>query len=85
MITFSYTIKASNGIHARPAGMLVSKAKELDSDICIECKKKEADLKKLMALMLLNVKKGDKVQVKITGKNEQKDAKVIKTYFEKNF
>ena len=32
MKTFNYTITDAVGIHARPAGMLVKTAKELDSE-----------------------------------------------------
>ena len=85
MITFSYTVKASNGIHARPAGMLVQKAKESNSNIKVECRGKQADLKKLMALMLLNIKKGDSIKVMVSGNNEKYDAKTLEEYIKSNF
>lgn len=56
MQAFNYVIKDEVGMHARPAGLLVKKAKEYDSTIYIVKKDKEADATRLMALMSLGVK-----------------------------
>ena len=36
MKKFAYTIQDANGVHARPAGLLVKAAKALDSTITLE-------------------------------------------------
>ena len=59
MKTFSYTIKDEVGIHARPAGLLVKKAKEFESKITLEKGGKTAEATKLMAVMSMGVKCGD--------------------------
>ncbi len=85
MQAFNYVIKDAVGIHARPAGLLVKKAKEYDSTIHVVKGDKEADAVRLMALMSLGVKCGDEITVRIEGADEEKCAKEIAEFFEKNF
>jgi len=81
MHEFEYTIKDENGVHARPAGLIVRKAQEYGFDIVIECKGKSASLKKLLSLMGMGIKKGDRVIVRAP---EGKDISALKAFFEKN-
>lgn len=85
MKEFSYTIKDEIGIHARPAGLLAKKAKEFESSVTIECNGKSAAATKLMAVMGLGVKRGDTVNVKIEGTDEEKAAAEIEAFFNENF
>lgn len=84
MKTFNYTIIDELGIHARPAGMLVKTAKELDSEITIKKGDKAAGALKLMMIMGLGVKKGDTVVVTIDGDDEEKSYTAMKDFFESN-
>ncbi len=84
MKTFEYTIKDPLGIHARPAGMLVKAAKAFESEITVHHKEKVASGHKLLSLMGLGVKPGDKVQVEISGKDEDAAEKELKAFFETN-
>ncbi len=72
MRTFTYKIKDSAGIHARPAGMLVKQAEQFDSDIEISLNGKSADAKRLFSVMGLGAAKDDEISVKITGSDEEK-------------
>lgn len=78
MKEFTYTIKDENGIHARPAGMLVKKAREFKSTSILSKNGKSAELTKLMALMSLGVKCGDTVTVSVSGSDEEIAAESIK-------
>lgn len=84
MKTFDYTIKDEIGIHARPAGLLVKEGKNFASSITLKCNGKSADIKKLMALMALGVKKGDTVTIEITGDDEDVAAAAMETFFKEN-
>lgn len=84
MKSFTYTIKDEVGIHARPAGLLVKKAKEFDSTITIEKGGKSVNASKLMALMGLGVKCGDTVTVKSEGSDEDKAAAAMEEFFKSN-
>lgn len=84
MKSFSYVIKDEVGIHARPAGMLVKEAKQYESKILINSNGKSAEATKLMAIMSLGVKKGQSVDVEITGNDEEKASQGMKAFFEQN-
>lgn len=84
MKTFTYTIKDEVGIHARPAGLLVKKAKEFDSTITIEKGGKSVNASKLMALMGLGVKCGDTVTVKAEGSDEDNAVSAMEEFFKSN-
>ena len=45
MQQFTYTIKDRDGVHARPAGVIIKAAKQYKSKITIEAHGKSADLK----------------------------------------
>lgn len=84
MKSFTYTITDEVGIHARPAGLLVKKAKEFDSTITIEKGGKSVNASKLMALMGLGVKCGETVTVTAEGSDEEKAAAELEEFFKSN-
>ena len=84
MKTFTYTIKDELGIHARPAGLLAKKAKELDSEITITKGEKTVGATKLMALMGMGVKCGDTITVNVSGVDEENAEKAMKEFLEAN-
>lgn len=84
MKEFQYVITDEVGIHARPAGLLVKAAKEYGSSVTLSCNGKSADVKKLMMLMSLGVKKGNEVTVTIEGDDEEAAAAGLETFFKEN-
>ena len=84
MKTFTYTIKDSAGIHARPAGNLVKLVKGLDSKVMIEKGGKSVDVTKLMMLMGLGVKCGDTVTFTVEGGDEETAAKAVEDFMTAN-
>lgn len=84
MKTFEYTIKDAQGIHARPAGMLVKEAKKYQSKIVIEKNDRAVEAVKLMALMSLGVKCGDEIKVSAEGTDEEEAAVQIQEFLKNN-
>ncbi|MBR6627795.1 MAG: HPr family phosphocarrier protein [Lachnospiraceae bacterium] len=84
MKVFVYEIKDSVGVHARPAGMLVKEAMKYDSRISIKTENKSVEATKLMALMALGIKQGQRIEVEIEGADEEKAYEGIKAFFEQN-
>ena len=70
MKSFDYFVKTCEGIHARPATLIVSKAKEYKSEITITNKEKTVDAKRMIAVMSLNAKQGDSLKIIIKGEDE---------------
>ncbi len=84
MKSFEYVIKDEIGIHARPAGLLVKEAKKYESKIILKKDGKTAEATKLMAVMGLGVKCGNKIEVEVTGSDEEAAYESIETFFEEN-
>lgn len=84
MKSFNYVITDSLGIHARPAGILVKAASAYSSKITISKNGKEADLKRILGVMGLGVKKDDEIVIKINGEDEEKAAEELKKIFVEN-
>ena len=84
MKEFTYKIQDEVGIHARPAGILVKKAGEFQSEIMLIKGDKEADLKKIFAVMGLGVKKGETVRVQVSGSDEDRATAELERFFRDN-
>ncbi len=84
MKTFKYVIKDKEGIHARPAGIVVGEAKKYTSTISIFNKGKKADLKRIFGVMGLCVKANEEVEIQIEGADEEAASSALLKVFEDN-
>ena len=85
MKKFAYTIQEANGVHARPAGLLVKAAKALDSTITLETAAgRSAAATRLMAVMGLGIKQGDTVTVTVEGGDEEASTAAMEKFFSDN-
>ncbi len=84
MKSFEYTISDPDGIHARPAGLLVKEASKYKSTITVSKYGTTADLKRIFSVMSLGVKSGDTVTVEVTGPDENPALEAIKALFSEN-
>ena len=71
MKSFSYQITDPIGIHARPAGQIVTAAKKFQSKITIAHAGKQTDATRLMSLMGLGVRHGSTITVTAEGPDEE--------------
>lgn len=85
MVQFTYTIRETIGIHARPAGLLAKEVRKLDSYVTVTnpagVTKDGSDL---MRLLSLGIEYGDTITVTVLGENEKEDAAVLKKYFQEH-
>ena len=84
MKEFKYVVTDAQGIHARPAGLLVKEAKKFESECTITKDGKTKKLTQLMMLMSLGVKQGDTVTVSAEGADEDAAVASRKEFFENN-
>lgn len=82
MKEFDFEIKDKNGLHARPAGMLATVAREFESEIMISAMGKEADGKRLLSLMSLGAKCGSVLHFKINGVDEEAASQALLKHLE---
>jgi phosphotransferase system HPr (HPr) family protein len=81
MKTFRIKIKNSEGLHARPASGFVSLCHKFISDIKIVYGGIVADGKNITEVLGLGIEKGDYLNVKIRGKDEQEAERALKNFF----
>ncbi|MCI5727064.1 MAG: HPr family phosphocarrier protein [Clostridium sp.] len=84
MKSFKFTVKDPQGLHARPAGVLVKAAKEFNSKITVVKDEKEADAKRVLNLMALGIKCGTEITVNVEGEDEEKAAETLEKFFNEN-
>ena len=66
------TVLNEEGLHARPAAVLVKKASSFTSDILLKVGDKEVNAKSLMSVMTLGLKKEAQIQVIAKGDDAEK-------------
>lgn len=81
----TFTITDPQGIHARPAGLLVKEAKKYASTLTILKGTKKGDLKKIFTVMGLGVKQGETVTVQAQGADEDAAAAAMEAFLKENF
>lgn len=67
MESIQFTITAAEGLHARPATMLVSASSAFTSDLQLVYGEKKGNLKSILAIMSLGVPTGSDVSIEISG------------------
>lgn len=81
MRSFTYCIQDESGIHARPAGQLAMLAEDCKSTVVIDNGSKRENVKRLMAVMGMGVKKGQTVTVIVEGEDEDTVVALIEDFF----
>ena len=84
MKSFVFTVTDPEGLHARPAGMLVKKAKEFSDSITIESNGKKADARKMFGLMGLGIKGGETITITTEGEQEAEAAAALEAFMKAN-
>ena len=84
MKEFKYVITDPEGIHARPAGILVKQAASYQSSVKIAKGDKSADAKRIFGVMGLGVKTGEEITVTVDGADEETAAAELETFFKEN-
>ena len=84
MKEFKYVITDPEGIHARPAGILVKQAAGYQSTVKIAKGEKSADAKRIFGVMGLGVKSGEEVTITVEGADEEKAIAELEAFFKEN-
>ncbi len=80
MKTFTYRIQDENGMHARPAGKLATCAKQFVSEIRVGAGEREADAKRLLALISLGAVCGTELCFTVRGEDEDEAVKILEDF-----
>ncbi len=80
MITKKIAVGIQTGLEARPVAMLVQMASQYESSIYIEDESRKVNAKSIMGMMALGLGSGAKVQLTVSGEDEEKAAAAIERY-----
>ena len=84
MKSFDYVITESLGIQPQTAGTLCKIARVYKSAIIVHCGEKASNVLRLMAMLQMGIKCGDRVTVTIQGPDEEIAAIKIEDFFKAN-
>lgn len=84
MKEFKYTIKDAQGIHARPAGLLVKEAATFPCKVTLSGNGKSVDAKRILGVMSLGIKCGSEVTIQTDGDQEEEAATKLQEFMEAN-
>jgi phosphotransferase system HPr (HPr) family protein len=84
MQKFNYSIKEPEGLHARPAGLLVKCAQSCSSNVKVAVKGQTADAKRLFAVMGLGAAQNDQLTFTVEGPKESAECAKLKAFCEEN-
>ena len=84
MKEFSYVITDREGIHARPAGILVKEAGKFKSNLTVRKGEKSGDLKRIFAVMGLAAKQGEEILITAEGEDEDEAIRAIEECLKAN-
>ena len=83
MVRKTMKIENENGLHLRPAGMLVSEANRCSSHVMMVCGEHTMNCKSLMSLLAFPVCPGDEVTVECYGEEEEQALARIVSFLER--
>ncbi len=84
MKEFRYIIKDEQGIHARPAGLLVKEAANFPCTVTLEKDGKSVDAKRIFGVMGLGAKCGQEIVLKTEGEQEEEAIARLSAFLEAN-
>ena len=85
MKEFEFVVTDPQGIHARPAGLLVKEAKKFESNISVFKGARKGNLKKIFTVMALGVKQGETIKVQVEGADEEQAASTVEAFLKEIF
>lgn len=75
-------VTSASGLHARPAGILVSKAKEFEANVEILKGEKTINAKSIMGILSLGTANGDELTIQADGPDEDAAVSALVQLFE---
>lgn len=70
MITETYKVKSSEGLHARPVSLMTKVAAKYEAEIELIYNEEKANLKSIMSVLSLGVGHDESFTIKVSGENE---------------
>ena len=85
MVEKTATIQNDHGIHCRPSSVIMKYAAGYKGKIRVIGERGESDLSSVMDLMIMELGKGSRVTIRVSGENEEAMCDELVALFEKHF
>lgn len=85
MIERYATVRNAAGIHCRPSAVIVSAVLAYGGKVLVSCDAGEVDLRSLLALVSLGLGEGSRVQIRVSGPDEEAFCAQMVELFERHF
>lgn len=85
MITQKVKVENENGLHARPASVLVKTASEFESDFHINMMGYKINGKSILGVLTLAAEHGSELELELDGKDEEAAMAALVELFESKF
>lgn len=86
MVAREAVVQNEYGIHCRPSGLIAQAAQDYEGEIRIRSAGgHEADARSVLALMGLGIQRGDRVEISVTGPDEDAVCAAFVELFEKDY
>lgn len=85
MLEKQYAIANEQGLHARPASLLVQAASQSKSAVTLIKEGKVYNAKSVLGIMSVGAGKGDVISIRVDGPDEAETAAKIDALFQTNF
>lgn len=72
-----FEVKNEEGFHIKPLTNLSKKLKGINADIMIKANGKDSNIKSVLGVLALGIKKGDQVEFEISGEESEKARDII--------
>ena len=85
MVEATATVQNAQGIHCRPSAVILKAAEEYAGDIVVSNRNGEADLSSVLQLLGLGLCSGDRVNIRVSGPDEEAMCRRFVELFETRF
>ena len=85
MISMNATVRNAQGIHCRPAAVIIKEANGYPGIVKAHNGKGESDLRSVMGLLALGLDQGSEVTISVTGPSEEEHCRKFVALFETHF
>jgi phosphotransferase system HPr (HPr) family protein len=72
-----FEVKNKEGFHIKPLTNLSKKLKRIDANVVIKANGKDSNIKSVLGVLALGIKKGDQVEFEISGEETEKARDII--------
>ena len=77
MREFDHTVRSVVGLHPRVAGVMMHLVRDFESD-------RSGNLRKLLGILHMNIREGDKLHLQISGKDEEVAYQELQAFMSQN-